>query len=85
MHDLVAQTLADPFAANSAWHFDQLTADPRIATLRAKLATPLAATHGLQEGGVREVRRRGFMMCGCTCAGGMIGLEIMCRGISRGC
>jgi mono/diheme cytochrome c family protein len=51
-HDLVTETLADPFAANSSWHFDQLVADPRIASLRAQLATPLPTTHGLQEGGV---------------------------------
>ncbi|MDB5320186.1 MAG: Protein of unknown function (DUF1553)/Protein of unknown function (DUF1549)/Planctomycete [Phycisphaerales bacterium] len=51
-HDLVDETLADPFATSTPWHFDQVTADPRIATLRAQLATALPATHGLQEGGV---------------------------------
>jgi hypothetical protein len=50
-HDLRTEVLSDPFATATPWHFDQLAPDPRIAALRAQLATPLPATHGLQEGG----------------------------------
>jgi mono/diheme cytochrome c family protein len=50
-HDLRTDVLPDPFATPTPWHFDQVAPDPRVASLRAQLAAPLPAAHGLQEGG----------------------------------
>jgi len=50
-HDMRREVLGDPLVSTGPWHFDQVTPDPRIASLRAQLAVQLPSTHGLQEGG----------------------------------
>jgi mono/diheme cytochrome c family protein len=58
--DLLTEVLANPFATNTPWHFDQVLPDPRVAALKADLAKPVASVNGLQDGGCPGTPYAGF-------------------------